>query len=235
MTALVAPLTRKTVASAALVLLVVAPLVVLHPLPAAGQAGRRPAETQEVVLTVGEGPFKGDRNAKVTVVEFSDYHCPFCGRFSRDTLPQIEAEYIKTGKVKYVFRDFPIASLHPRAFKAHEAGHCAGEQGKYWEMHDRLFAEQKVAAASELRLHTQALDLDGGRFEECLNTGRYAPRIRQHVEDGKRATVRGTPTFFIGLSVPGQPIIKTVTVIRGAQAYSMFKEAIEDALRAAGR
>jgi protein-disulfide isomerase len=97
-----------------------------------------------VVLNLKGDPFKGEKNAKVTLVEFSDYQCPFCARHVRATLPPLESEYIATGKIKYVFRNFPIASIHPLAFKAHEAANCSGEQDKYWEMHDRLFANSKA-------------------------------------------------------------------------------------------
>lgn len=188
---------------------------------------RRPAETHDVAVDIERAYFKGDRRAKVTVVEFSDYLCPFCGRYARETFPRIEAEYIRTGKVRYVFRDFPIASIHPAAPKAHEAGHCAGEQGKFWEMHDRLFLNQRAAGAEELRLHADALGLHRERFDECLNAGRYAPQIRQHLEEGKQGTVRGTPTFLLGLTVDGEPSMRATRVIRGAQPYKVFKEAIE--------
>src|SRR5687768_2217706 len=101
-----------------------------------------PAAVQPVnmVLTLDGDPMKGDKSAKVVVVEFTDYQCPFCARHVRDTMPQIEAEYVKTGKVRYVTREFPLEAIHPQAFKASEAALCAGDQGKYWEMHVRLFA-----------------------------------------------------------------------------------------------
>jgi hypothetical protein len=100
------------------------------------------AETQEVVFSIDDDPFRGDRSAKLTLIEFSDYQCPFCARHFREILPQIEREYIKSGKVKYVFRHFPIESIHKEAFKAAEAANCAGEQGKYWEMHAQRFAQR---------------------------------------------------------------------------------------------
>src|SRR3990167_1145976 len=102
-----------------------------------GRVATPPPEPQNVVLSVKDNPFKGEKNAKITLIEFSDYQCPFCSRHSRDTLPQLEREYIASGKLKYVFRNFPIESIHPLAFKAHETANCAGEQGKYWEMQDR--------------------------------------------------------------------------------------------------
>src|SRR3989338_4807188 len=100
-----------------------------------GRVATPPPEPQNVVLNVKDDPFKGEKNARITLIEFTDYQCPFCARHSRDTLPQLEREYIASGKLKYVFRNFPIESIHPQAFKAHEAANCAGEQGKYWEMH----------------------------------------------------------------------------------------------------
>ena len=125
-----------------------------------GRVPAPPPEPQNVVLEIKGDPFKGQPDAKVTLIEFSDYQCPFCSRHSRDTLPQLEREYIASGKLKYVFRNFPIESIHPQAFKAHEAANCAGEQGKYWEMHGRLFANQKAMSPKDLSDHAQALALE---------------------------------------------------------------------------
>src|SRR5215216_1504278 len=102
--------------------------------------GAQTALSQPVVLSIDDAPFLGSKDAKVTLVEFSDFQCPFCARHSQNTLPAIVKEYVDAGKVKYVLRDFPIASLHPRAQKSHEAAYCAGEQGKYWDMYHRLFS-----------------------------------------------------------------------------------------------
>ena len=195
-------------------------------------ADRSTSQLQDVVLSVEGSPFKGKSGAKVTVVEFSDYQCPFCARHVRETLAALDADYITTGKVKYVFQDFPIASIHPHAFKAHESAHCAGEQGKYWQMHDRLFRSQKATAPTDLRAHAETLGLDTGRFQECLDGGRHAAAVRQRLAQGKKATVRGTPTFFVGLTDAAQPTVRAVKVIRGAQPYQVFKEAIEELLAA---
>src|SRR5512146_43017 len=107
------------------------------------QAPAGPADPVGVVLDVTGAPFKGDKNAKYTVVEFSEFQCPFCRRHVRDTVPQLDKEYVQPGKVKYVFLDYPLESIHKNAFKAAVAGNCAAEQGKFWEMHDRLFANQQ--------------------------------------------------------------------------------------------
>ena len=100
-------------------------------------------------------------------------------------MPQIEREYIKTGKLKYVARDFPLESIHPLAFKAAEAAHCAGEQGKYWEMHSRLFENQRALSLKDLPQHAQALGLDAPKFQQCLESGKYASRIRKDLADGQ--------------------------------------------------
>jgi protein-disulfide isomerase len=193
---------------------------------------RNTSQPQDVVLSVEGSPFKGESRAKVTIVEFSDYQCPFCARHAGETLAALEVDYIKTGKVKYVFQDFPIASLHPQAFKTHEGAHCAGEQGKYWEMHHRLFQNHKALTVTNLRAHAASLGLDAGRFGECLDEGRHAAAIRQRLAQGKKATVKGTPTFFVGLTDADQPTVRAVKVIRGAQPYQVFKEAIEELLGA---
>lgn len=182
------------------------------------------------VLSVGDDPFKGDKRARVTLIEFSDYQCPFCAVYARETLPRIEREYIATGKVKYVFRNFPIESIHKQAFKAHEAANCAGEQGKYWEMHDRLFANQKTLGPGDLPQHARALGIDLPTFQQCLDSGKYAGKIRKDLADAQAAGVRGTPTFFLGLTEPNEPKVKILGVIVGAQPYATFKEAIDSLL-----
>jgi protein-disulfide isomerase len=194
------------------------------------RAATPPPEPQNVVLNLKDDPFKGEKNAKVTLVEFSDYQCPFCARHVRETLPPLEREYIATGKIKYVFRNFPIASIHPLAFKAHEAANCSGEQEKYWEMHNRLFANSKALGAKDLSQHAQALALDLAKFQECLDSGKHAGKIRRDMAEGQTAGVKGTPTFFLGLTEPNDTQITAVKIIRGAQPYAVFKQAIESLL-----
>jgi protein-disulfide isomerase len=145
-------------------------------------------------------------------------------------LPQIEQEYIKTGKVKYIVRDFPLESIHPQAFKAAEAARCAGEQGKYWEMHAQLFANQRALRVGDLPSHAQALGLDVPRFQQCLGSGKYARTIRRDLADGQKAGVTGTPSFFFGVTQPNEPTVKVLRVLKGAQPYTSFKEAIEGLL-----
>src|SRR3989454_2777070 len=135
------------------------------------RGGPTTRDVRDLTISVGHSPSQGSDTAVLTLVEFSDYQCPFCGRYARETSPQIRRDYIVTGKLKYVFRNFPIESIHPNAFKAAEAAHCAGERGKYWEMHDRLFANQGALASAQLLLHAQALGLDPQPFSQCLDGG----------------------------------------------------------------
>ena len=180
-----------------------------------------------IIVNLEGGASRGSNNAKVTVVEFTDYQCPFCSRFFRDTLPQLENDYVKSGKVQYVLREFPIESIHPLAFKAAEAASCSGEQGKYWEMHDRLFATQATMAAQHLLDHADVLGLDKAKFKVCLESGKYASKVRRDVADAQKAGITGTPTFLIGLTDPKGSEIKAVKKIVGAQNYTAFKAAID--------
>lgn len=195
------------------------------------QASQPPvAPVQNVALSVHAAPALGEKNAKVTLVDFSDYQCPFCRRHSQQTLPAIVSDYVKTGKVRYVFRDFPIDSLHPQAARMHQAAHCAGDQNRYWEMYGLLFANPQQAELKELVAHAQTLGLDVPRFEECLTQQTFAVRVQQGVTDGLKAGVRGTPTFFIGLTEAGDSPVKAQRAITGSQPYQVFKEAIESLL-----
>jgi protein-disulfide isomerase len=190
------------------------------------RAPSSPIENKDVVIQIGNDPFKGLQSAPLTLVEFSDYQCPFCSRHTRDTLPQIEKEYVSTGKLRYVFRDAPIESIHKDAFKAAEAAHCAGEQGKYWEMHDSLFTNQKALAKDALPGYAEALGVTRAPFLACMESGRYAEGIKKDMAEAQQLGVSGTPTFFLGYTDPSGASVKTVKAMRGAQPYSAFKEAI---------
>ncbi len=198
------------------------------------QRGRAaaPAIPKDLVLSIEADPFKGSPTAPVTLIEFSDYQCPYCARHVRQTLPQIERDYIATGKVKYVFRDLPLTSIHKEAFKAAEAANCAGKQGKYWEMHDQLFANPKALRVMNLQTHALGIGLDLAAFKQCLSSGATAQEIRDDVAEGTKAGVRGTPTFFIGRTNPTSSAVKVLRIIRGAQAYPKFQQALDSVLAA---
>jgi protein-disulfide isomerase len=195
----------------------------------------RPARAapQEVVLKIDGAPAKGSETATVTMVEFTDYQCPFCARYVRDTYPQIERDYIQTGKIRYLVRDLPLESIHPLAQKAAEAAHCAGEQGKYWEMHARLFANQRELGRPDLTKHAQALGLDAEAFDACVDTGKMTARIRDDLAEAQKLQATGTPTFFLGVADPTDTSKIKATKLVGAQPYPAFKAAIERLLSTA--
>jgi protein-disulfide isomerase len=193
---------------------------------------RAPAAPQQnVVLDLSNNPSKGEETAKLTLIEFSDFQCPFCGRHVRDTASQIDKEYISTGKLRHVFMDLPLESIHKVAFKAAEGANCAGEQGKYWEMHDRLFENQNKLQL--LTPHAEAIGLDVPKFEECLNSGRQAASVRHDMAEAQKAGVTGTPTFFLAYTDPKSSKVKTIRRLTGAQPFANFKAEI-DKLLAAG-
>jgi protein-disulfide isomerase len=190
-------------------------------------AAARQAPDVPTKVSVADNPSLGKADAPITVIEFSDYQCPFCQRFVRNTLPALKTNYIDTGKVHYVFRDFPLA-MHRQARKAAEAAHCAGEQGKYWEMHDVLFNNQQALAVEDLKEHASSLDLESTAFDNCLAQGKYAAEIDKDFADGSAAGVTGTPSFFIGKTEPNGTI--EGTLIRGAQPITAFRQVIDGLL-----
>lgn len=178
-----------------------------------------PAPSPVVNVKAGEAPVEGSAKAKVEIIEYSDYECPFCGRFYSETLPQIRAQYIETGKVKHVFKDFPL-SFHPNAQKAAEAAHCVREQAgdeAYFEMHDLLFNNQQSLSPAGYKQWARTISgVDGAEFDSCLDSGKTAGIVRANFQEGGQVGVQGTPAFFVN----GR-------LISGAQPFQVFQQAIE--------
>ena len=187
-------------------------------------------DVPNVVLPIDGYPSKGSQSAKLILVEFTDYQCPFCGRHFQQTSPQIERDYVNTGRIKYVVRDFPLESIHKDALKAAEAAHCAREHGQYWQMHDRLFNSQNALAADHLSAYAGALGLDVQSFRRCLDSNQYSAKIRQDLVDAQKVGVQATPSFLLGVAEPGGSSVKVVKMIAGAHPYTVFKEAIDSLL-----
>ena len=162
------------------------------------------------------GPTKGPESAPITIVEYADFQCPYCTR-ALASLKQVEEKY--AGKIRIVFRDFPLSQIHPFAAKAAEAGACANDQGKFWPMHDKLFANQTKLAVTDLKQHATDLGLDATEFGTCLDSGKHAAEIKKSVEEGQRYGLSGTPSFFIN----GRLIV-------GAQPYDSFAQVIDEEL-----
>lgn len=182
-----------------------------------------PPQISEIDL--GTSPILGKKDAPVTLIEFSDHHCPFCARFQQETFPRIKKEYIDTGKARYVFRNFPLLGMHPQAVTAAEAARCAGDQDRYWEMHEFLFKNPKKATGAELQEQAGKLGLDVARFRACLDQKKYAGAVKKDLEAGTTAGVRGTPSFFIGKTTPSEKIRGRLLV--GAQPFEAFREAMD--------
>jgi len=175
-------------------------------------------ETELVEVSVDDDPVKGSQNAPVTIIEFSEYQCPFCKKYIDGAYPKIISEYINTGKVKYVFRDFPLG-FHSNAKPAAMAAECAHEQDKFWEYHDLLFENQDSLSIENYKKWAADLGLDSEQFDDCLDTEKYKEEVEADLVDGQKYGVSGTPAFFINGKL-----------ISGAQPYTAFKQAIEEAL-----
>ncbi|MAG75360.1 MAG: hypothetical protein CL811_01260 [Colwelliaceae bacterium] len=169
-------------------------------------------------VELGNAPVKGDASAPVTIVEFSDYECPFCGKFYSETLPQIEENYIKTGKVKLVFKDFPLG-FHANAEGAAVAARCAGALGgdeDYYEMHDLLFENQQGLNRANYVKWAGQVGVSQVNFEKCLDSGEHESKVQADLLQGQSLGVTGTPGFLINGKL-----------VSGAQPYSVFEQAIE--------
>jgi protein-disulfide isomerase len=146
-------------------------------------------------------------------------------------MPQIEKDYMKTKKIKHVFMDFPLP-MHSLAMKASEAGLCAGDQKKFWQMHDLLFANQHALKQEDLIKHAETLGLDMVNFKKCLDSGKHISDIKTSIAEGQKATVTGTPAFLLGFT-ESEGKVKAVKKISGARPYTTFKETIEGLLKSA--
>jgi len=184
-----------------------------------------------ISVSLDDDPAKGNPDASVVIIEFSDFQCPFCSRFYHQTLPLIQENYIDTGKVKFVYRDLPLDSLHPNARPAHIASECADEQGMFWGYHDILFENQAQwnrlgpdDLTSALIQYASSLGLDSASFESCLGSQTIADEVNADYLQGVSYGATGTPAFFIGNEDDG--FIKLV----GAQPYAVFQQVIESQL-----
>ena len=188
---------------------------------------RRPDTPKTASVSIGkESIILGAADAPVTVVEFTDYQCPFCKRFIQSTFPQLKRDFIDTGKVRWIVRDLPLG-FHPNANKAAQAAHCAGDQGKFWEMRDTLFRNNTKLGIEQLSAYAREIGLDGDAFDACLASDRHQGQIAQDSQEANRIRITGTPSFVIGRTdgdtVSGQLVI-------GAQAPAVFTAAIQRVL-----
>lgn len=182
-------------------------------------------EAPKVEVSVDDDSYLGDLSAPVKVIEFSDFQCPFCRTFWKDTLPSIKKDYVDTGKAMFVYRDFPL-QFHPAAMPAALAVNCAKDQNKYWELHDKIFSEQDKKGSgtieftkNDIKKWAKEIGLDIGEFNKCLDSEKYKAEVEKDIADGSKAGVNGTPTTYVN----GVALV-------GAQPYSVFKTTIDKAL-----
>jgi protein-disulfide isomerase len=189
---------------------------------APSQAPSAPGAPVKIALK-STTPYLGASSAKVTVVEYADYECPFCEKFFSGVWPELYAKYVKTGKIKFFYQDF--AFLGPDSNTAAEATHCAADQNKFWQYHDYLFSNQGQegsgwATADHQKQFAQAVGLNTAQFNQCLDSGKYKTEVLNETAAGKSYGVSGTPTVFVN----GVAIV-------GAQPASAFEKAIDAALK----
>lgn len=178
-------------------------------------------------IGVDDDPQLGKADAKVTIIEFGDYQCPLCRAFWRDTLPRIKKEYVETGRVRIVFRDFPIQAVHPEATMTAVAAECAEDQGKYWEFHDKVFREQDRRGRDVVRYRiadvkrwATEVGLEAAAFNDCLDSERHKAEVQKDHQDGADIGMNGTPVFFIN----GRALV-------GAHPFPAFQKVIEEELK----
>ena len=184
------------------------------------------AQQRGVFIGVDDDPMLGNADARVLVIEFGDYQCPTCRQFWKEIEPRLKKDYIDTGKVKLVFRDFPLTT-HPEAVLAAEAVNCARDQNKYWEFHDKVFREQYNKGDDVFRLKpadlkkwAKDIKMEPAAFDQCLDSEKYKGEVMKDKMEGEAAGVQGTPTFFINGRVMG-----------GAQQYPEYRKLIDDLLK----
>jgi protein-disulfide isomerase len=198
---------------------------IYSPSPAEQPRQEQPSSPREV--DTSDALAIGDPDAPVTIVEFTDFQCPFCSRHFQQTFPRIQADYVDTGLARYVFKDFPLDSIHPQAAKAAEAARCAGDQDAYLEMHHLLFERQQEWSNREpmatFEGYAEDLGIESVPFSQCLRGGVYAAAVEADLQQGIALGVTGTPAFFLN----GQ-------LLSGAQPYAVFQQALDSLLAQEG-
>jgi len=198
----------------------ISPLIVF--LFLSGSAVAQPATKEQLLASLSkDGHTKGTANARITLVEFSDFRCSFCRKFWQDTLPILEKKYFATGKVKFIYRHLAVFGKPSEA--AAQAAECAADQGKFWAYHDQLFANAASALAfgdAKLKGYAKELGLNSQAFDQCLDSGRHLKKVEGETSIAARLGVRGTPAFFLN----GNPII-------GAQPFEVFERRIEEEIK----
>jgi protein-disulfide isomerase len=178
------------------------------------------------VQSISDAAVKGSRDAAVVLIEYADFQCPYCAQFARRILPEIEKRYVSTGQLRVVFRHMPLQEIHPQAVMAAETAECARQQGRFWQMHDALFADQRLDEASLVeKARTSGVALE--QFSECVR-GRGGVRVRHDLAAARALGIAVTPTFLIGRDIGGA--VKVEQILTGVREVDVFASAIESLL-----
>jgi protein-disulfide isomerase len=192
---------------------------------------RLPKPFRPTDLTTAGSPSMGEESAKVVLVEFSDLQCPFCVRFYQDTFPRIVEDYVKTGKARYVAREFPLSNIHPQARRASEAALCANEQDNYWAMRGKIFENRNKLSDEDLLGYAEEVGLDTLAWKACLESNQYSKKVDADMADVRRLGITGTPSFAIGLASDSDPdTFHATKLLQGAVPFQQFQEAMAEVL-----
>jgi protein-disulfide isomerase len=196
---------------------------------AKSESAAKVTPTNIINMNVHGEPFRGDSHAPFAVIEYADFTCSFCGRYAREVYPKLDQEFIRPGKVKYFFRDLP-APDHPASLTLARAARCAGEQGKFWEMHDWLFAMQATPESTNALAQATGANLDLDSFQACLAAGKYAENIRRSVLTARRAGIYGIPAFVIGTVSEEGDLVRSTKVLVGMESAEELQSALAELL-----
>lgn len=188
-----------------------------------------PKNTGGLAVSLKDAEQLGSTAAALVLIEFSDFQCPYCSRFARETFGSLKAEFIDTGRIRYAFMDFPL-DMHKDAAGASEAAACAGVKGRFWDMRDRLFQAQKALTRDDVLGYAVDIGLERISFASCLN-GEMGPRVRRNIAEGRRLGVSVTPTFVLGYVQPDGSV-RTAKLLRGSHPVQVFRDVINEMLKA---
>ncbi len=201
----------------------------IQPTQALIPPGGVPGQTRSVTVAieVGKSPFLGSKDAPLTIVEFVDFQCRYCRRFREETFPDLKKDYIDSGKVRVYHMDLPL-EIHQHSLLAAQSGRCAGDQGQFWAMHDRMLANPDRLELSDLTGYAQDLGLDIAAFRKCVEEGKYKEEVQQGARYAMTKGARGTPAFVIGKSTPSG--VEGELVV-GAEPYGLFDKKLKELIQ----
>jgi len=210
--------------AASSILLVAASVVLWKAWPRASE----PREVPKLPIEFAGDQIKGDLQARIGMVQYSDFQCPFCGQFARETLPLLDQQYIQPGQLRFAFRHLPIERIHPLAKGAAQAAECAGRQGLFWQAHDAFFVQAAKLDRGSLLASMEEMGADMGRWKECVDSPQTGEVLAAHLTEARTLRISGTPYFLIG-TVEGNRL-RVRSVVSGAVSFARLKADVDSAL-----